>query len=51
MIAGRILLVDDEPDMRLSTAQALELEGSRSRRPPMPNPRWTAWGSVSAASW
>ena len=27
MIAGRILLVDDEPDMRLSTAQALELEG------------------------
>ncbi|MDM7458836.1 MAG: sigma-54 dependent transcriptional regulator [Paracoccus sp. (in: a-proteobacteria)] len=27
MTAGRVLLVDDEADMRLSTAQALDLEG------------------------
>ena len=27
MSAGRILLIDDEADMRLSTAQALDLEG------------------------
>ena len=27
MTAGRILLIDDEADMRLSTAQALDLEG------------------------
>ena len=46
----RILLVDDHPEVRSTTAALLEDLGTRSPRPPTAPPRWTAQGGSAIST-